>query len=170
MMSNRVPFWHLEKILYDWATKFRALEFFMFFWFFHSLSLFLHRTNSIDECENFMQPNLTKIPQIETIFDPLNALKWLFLVMFQKICTFIRKINQTLPFVVKQGASVCTEEIPHNPTTKFRARGFFWFFFLSHSVSFYWILTFHELWTTCFIRCQFLNSPHWLIIHVFHNS
>ena len=39
------------KILYDWATKFRALGFFMFFWFFHSLSLFLHHTNGIDECE-----------------------------------------------------------------------------------------------------------------------
>ena len=91
--------------------------------------------------KNFMQPNLTKIRQIETIFDPLNALKWLFLVMFQKICTFMRKINQTLPYFVKQGASVCTEEIPHNPTTKFRAIGFFWSFFLpSHSVSFYGIL------------------------------
>ena len=40
--------------------------------------------------------------------------------------SFMRAINQTLPCVVKQGASVCTEEIPHNPTTKFRARGFFW--------------------------------------------
>ena len=38
------------KILYDWATKFRALG---FFWFFHYLSLFLHQTNGIDECEKF---------------------------------------------------------------------------------------------------------------------
>ena len=35
------------------TTKFRALGFFMFFWFFHSLSLFLHCTNGIDECEKF---------------------------------------------------------------------------------------------------------------------
>ena len=41
------------KILYDRATKFRALGFFMFFWFFHSLSLFLHHANGIDECEKF---------------------------------------------------------------------------------------------------------------------
>ena len=60
------------KILYDRATKFRALGFFMFFWFFHS---FFTAPIVLMNVKNFMQPNLTKIPQIERIFDPLNALK-----------------------------------------------------------------------------------------------
>ena len=63
------------KILYDRATKFRALGFFMFFWFFHSHHSFFTAPIVLMNVKNFMQPNLTKIRQIETIFDPLNALK-----------------------------------------------------------------------------------------------
>ena len=115
------------KILYDRATKFRALGFFMFFCFFHSLSLFLHRANGIDECEKF---HSTQFHQ--NTLDQGRSIKYykmtFFLVLVQKICTIMRKNNQTVPYVVKQGASVCTEEIPHNPTTKFKARGFFWVF------------------------------------------
>ena len=110
----------------------------MFFWFFHSLSLFLYPTNGIDECEKFHVTQFNQnTPDLDNFWS-VKCSKMTFLVMFQKICAIMKKINQTLPYVVKQGASVCTEDIQHNTTTKFRARGFFWVFF---ALSFYFFLS-----------------------------